>query len=194
MVLYFVSKLKLISNKSTKRHLEKNKVTLLSYAFNDSEGWELVKKEAKSYMTQKNEEMCDQTRNKGGESVKTMYVIRESKPSDDKINTIEVYKQWRDKIKGYLGSSYQDREIKVAEFSLTKFNGTIDCLYCETGGYVESKPKNDLKTIASVISNMNPQLLKELKDNNMFLDRIKQVNKYSSRYGIDESMESVESE
>jgi len=195
MVLYFVSKLKLISNKPAKKHIEKNKVTLLSYSTNDSEGWELVKREAKNYMTKKNGEMCDQTKTREGENVKIMYVIRESRHSDDKINTIEVYKQWQDKIKGYLGSTYKDRELKVAEFSLTKFTKDIECLYCQTGVYVKPTPKNELKTIATAISNMNPLMLKELKDNNMFLERIKQVEKYSTRYDNDMcSMESVESE
>lgn len=205
MVLYFVSKLKLISNKPNKKHIEKNKVSLLSYAFNDSEGWELVKREAKMYMTKKNEEMCDQTKNKGGENVKTMYVIRESNPHDDKIYTIEVYKQWQDKIKGYISSSYKDREIKVAEFSLTKYQGDVDCRYCETNNYIKEAPRKDLRVLANAINSgmNNPKLLQELRGHNKFLDRIKQVDKYSSRAQslrcddydhCEESYESVESE
>lgn len=188
-MLYFVSKLKLISNKPSKKEIQKNKVSLLCYAMNDTDGWELVKREAKLYMTSKNEELCDQTKNREEENVKQMYVIREAKHSDDKINTIEVYKQWQEKIKGYLGSSYKDHEVKVAEFSLTKFNGNIECRYCNIDVYIEKK--TDSKPISTKIGSVNPQLLKELKDSEMFRTRINQVAKYS-RY--DDSDDIIESE
>ena len=195
MVLYFVSKLKLLSTKTVKHQnvVAKNRVHLLCYSEDDSTAWSMVKEQAKKYMTKKNEKICDQTvgdedPNSTSSNVKEMYVIRDAKKQDDKVNTIEVYKQWREKIKGYtpFTYSYKDREVKIAEFSIAKFTADIQCGRCT--GVVETEKKPDIDTIKTVlktIKSIDPKLLKELKANEFFRDRIKQVEKYS-RIDIEE--------
>lgn len=173
MVLYFVFKLKLVSNKPARKNIQKNKVTLLCYSANDEEAWNLVKREAKNYMTKKNEKLCDQT-DGDNESVREMYVIRESKQNEDKVNTIEVYKQWRE-CGAVWGST--KKEMKVAEFSMSKFEDEVECSFCAINVSVKRQP--DIKAIATVIGTMTPKLLSELKNSEMFRERIRQINKYS---------------
>ena len=173
MVLYFICKLKLVSNKAIKKNIEKNRITLLCHSSNDEEAWLLVKSEAKKYMTKKNEKLCDQT-DGDSENVREMYVIRESKPSEDKVNTIEVYKQWREK--GAVWGSTR-MEQKIAEFSMSKFKDEIECTFCSTNVCIKKEP--DMKAIAKVIGTMTPQLLNELKNSDMFRERIRQVAKYA---------------
>lgn len=184
MVLYFVCKLKLVSNKTSKQKIQKNKITLLCYADNDSTAWEMVKEQSRKYMTKKNEKLCDQTLSEG-ECVREMYVIRESKKNEDKINTIEVYKQWREKGSVWGSTSC---ELKVAEFSMSAFKNTIECTFCKKNTVVKSEP--DLKSIVTVIENLTPKLLNELKNSEMFRERIRQVNKYS-HYSSSESSDNL---
>lgn len=195
MVLYFVCKLKLVSRKPGKEKLDKNKISILCYSNDDTEGWQKVKEQAVEYMKRKNLKLCDQT--SGGsnsnekQSVNEVYVIRESKVSDDKVNTIEVYKQWKEKIKGYVVTSYKDRELKVAEFSLSKFDNPVlsSCLEVQATipGAPVPPPKFDIKAIANVIQSLDPKMLKELKECDLFKERIRQVDKYSRHDDMDDS-------
>lgn len=179
MTLYFVCKLKLISRKPGKENLKKNKINIVAYSYDDIDAWEKLKEHAKLYMTRKNAKMCDQTAGLGRDSVKEMYVIREAKRSEDKVNTIEVYKQWKEKIKGYVVNSYKDREIKVAEFSIARYADAIGCGLCGKEHTTDTKP--NVKAIATVIKSLDPRMLKELKECDLFKNRIKQVEKYGKR-------------
>lgn len=187
MVLYFVCKLKLVSKKPGKENVDKNKITVLSYSYDDSDAWTKVKHAATEYMKKKNTKMCDQTNSSQDEvkCVNEVYVIRESKLTDDKVNTIEVYKLWKEKIRGYVTTTYKDREMKVAEFSVAKFSDVIGCGMCGKEHTVENKP--DVRAIASVIKSLDPRMLKELKECDLFKERIRQVDKYSKREDIDSS-------
>lgn len=192
MVLYFICKLKLVSNKPTKKDIKKNKVSLLCYSSNDEEAWKMVKAQAHAYKTKKNDKLCDQTDQSEGSIVKEIYKIKNPKESEDKVHTIEVIKQWREK--GWISTEY--KELKIAEFSMVRFEGQIECESCETA--VDMKAKPDLNAIAHVVSSKNPhpQLLKDLRNSDLFRERIKQVEKYSRFSGIEdvELSESVETE
>jgi hypothetical protein len=191
MVLYFVCKLKLVSNKPTKKNIEKNKVSMLCYSSNDEDAWKLVKAQAHVYKTKKNDKLCDQTEQSVGSIVKEIYKIKTPKESEDKVHTIEVIKQWREK--GWLSTEY--KELKIAEFSMIKFEGDMECEMCKS--IIEKKKKPDLQTIAHVVNSKNPhpELMKDLRDSDLFRRRITQVEKYSRYTGIDDEItESVESE
>ena len=182
MVLYFVCKLKLISNKPSKKKINKNKVSLLCFSNNDEDAWEMVKVEAHAYKTKKNDKLCDQTSDTESTIVKELYKIRTPNKKEDKIHTIEVIKQWREK--GWISTEY--KELKIAEFSMIKFEGNI--------GYgINTDIVPDLNAIANVIGGSHPQLLKDLRNSDLFRERIRQVDKYS-RYSHDEITESVETE
>lgn len=193
MVLYFVCKLKLVSNKPTKKNLKKNKVSLLGFSGDDEEAWKMVKGQAHTYKTKKNDKLCDQTDKSEGSIVKEIYKIKNPKETEDKVHTIEVIKQWREK--GWLSTEY--KELKIAEFSMIRFEGSMECVYCQSGVDVQAKP--DLQAIAHVVGtgtgNPHPQLMKDLRNSDLFRERIKQVEKYSRYTGIDEELtDSVETE
>lgn len=186
MSLYFVCKLKLVSRKPGKEKLKKNKINIVAYSYDAIDAWEKLKEHAKNYMTRKNAEMCDQTSSSSSnnDKVSEMYVIRESKRSDDKVNTIEVYKLWKEKIRGYVVNSYKDRELKVAEFSIARFADVIGCGLCGKDHTNEVKP--NVKAIASVIQSLDPRMLKELKECNLFKNRVKQVEKYGKKNPLED--------
>ena len=197
MVLYFVCKLKLVSNKPSKtKRSEKNKISLLCFSSNDEEAWTMVQDQAKSYLTKKNAKLCDQTNKSENTIVREIYKLKEPKESEDKHHTIEVVKQWREK--GWISTEY--KELKIAEFSMTRFKGELPqkCDYCELSiGNTPDQQKPDLKAIASVLGTTccNPQLLKDLRNSDLFRERIRQVEKYSRYTGIDDDLtESVETE
>lgn len=191
MVLYFVCKLKLVSNKPSKKkkRFEKNKVSLLCYSSSDEEAWAMVQQQAKAYLTKKNAKLCDQTNKSENMIVREIYKLKEPMENEDKHHTIEVVKQWRER--GWISTDY--KELKIAEFSMTRYKEDLvqNCDICGIQTNTEKKP--DLKAIVSVIGNMNPQLLKDLRSSDLFRERIRQVEKYS-RYIDDDLTDSVETE
>ena len=189
MVLYFVCKLKLVSNKPTKKKVKKNKVSLLCYSSDDEEAWKMVKSQAHAYKTKKNDKLCDQTEQSEGTIVKEIYKIKAPKENEDKIHTIEVIKQWRER--GWLSTEY--KELKIAEFSMIRFNSDIECGLCGIESDLSSRL--DLNAISKVIGTSDPQLLKDLRSSDLFRERIRQVEKYSRYSGMDDELsESVETE
>ena len=149
----------------------------------------MVKAQAHAYKTKKNDKLCDQTDQTEGSIVKEIYKIKTPKESEDKVHTIEVIKQWREK--GWLSTDY--KELKIAEFSMIRFEGDVECDYCHTG--VDSEIKPDLQAIAHVVGTGNPQLMRDLRSSDLFRERIRQVEKYSRYTGVeDELTEDVETE
>lgn len=170
MVLYFVSKLKLVSNKPTKKGVEKNKVTLLCCSSDYEEAWKMVKEQAHAYKTKKNDKLCDQTEHATESIVKEIYKIKNPKESEDKVHTIEVIKQWR-RQKGWLDFQDSYKEMKIAEFSMVKFDNVEK--------EIKKEIKPDLGAIARVVGTGHPELMKDLRNSDLFNKRIKQVDRYS---------------
>ena len=187
MVLYFVCKLKLVSNKPTKVKINKNKVSLLCYSSDDEEAWKMVKTEAHAYKTKKNDKLCDQTDQAEGTIVREIYKIKIPKETEDKVHTIEVIKQWREK--GWLSTEY--KELKIAEFSMIRFNNDIACNLCGLESKISSKP--DLNAINRVVDvgGVDPKLLKDLRNSDLFRERIRQVEKYSRYTGVDDESSDI---
>lgn len=184
MVLYFVCKLKLVSSKPTKKKLDKNKVSLVCFSDNDEEAWKMVKAEAHAYKTKKNDKLCDQTDKTEGSIVKEIYKIRVPKDSEDKIHTIEVIKQWRES--GWVRTDY--KEQKIAEFSMVRFSGEVSA----NDSPSESSNMINIETISNTLSTSNPKLLKDLRDSDLFRERVRQVEKYSRHTGIDNELSDSE--
>lgn len=172
--MYFIYKLKLVSNKSVKDNEIKNKVSLLCCTNNDEEAWGMVKDESRLYMTKKNERICDQTLTGNTDIVDEMYVIRESK----KIHTIEVYKQWREK--GTVWGSTR-REKKIAEFSMSLYDYNIDCPTCNNNGGYPVTPDYNINThIMNTYDGNN--FIKELKESEVLKNRRQRLDNYSKNY------------
>lgn len=174
MSLYFIYKFNIV----------KNTFTLVNHAINDNEAIALMKTEADKYVTAKSRLQFDQTTQSTQTQSQNLitYALRES---HKKVNTIDVYQTEIITRKGWISSDVKTNQVKIAQFSVVKYDKSIRCNDCSVSLVDDSKKQNLLHNIKSdnylqrgfgdkrEPTHMDRVLLTELKQNNTFKDRKK---------------------
>ena len=173
-----------------KFNLLKNQMKILDHAGQldgNNGAIEKIKKQATDYFMKKNKKLFDET----GKSKSKLEIIDEEKyitdtkflikDSTNEVNTIDVYCQQRFKIKGWTGTSYKEKEQRVAFFSYAKYDlKDVTCSQCSTALCAEIRPTITANRIRPLVSVVNQELLRELKSNDFFASRKNYVDAQTS--------------
>ena len=149
-----------------KQKVKGNHLTIVSDTLDLEDAIAEIKNQAKLYVMKKNHSLFDTASNEKSD-VDVKYFIRDSKTD---VNVIDVFQHTQTKKKGWTSNYYNEETLRIAYFSYSKY--AVKNLESASDD-VDIPPPPPLPSIEIRNGIVSPELLRELKASNLFMQRRK---------------------